>query len=144
LSGLKVNYDKTKGFIFNKSGNVNTNLLPLLSSNWNWNLNILGIPYGSESFVRKFWDNILQTVKSDLTQYQQVYSTFDAKSIITKSLILPKVSYAATVLNINIPSNVKKSIDTSVFRYVLPKGKFDTSLTILPKSDVLVDIILTM
>jgi len=142
VSGLKVNYDKTKGLIFNKSGNVNTDILPLPSSNWNCNLKILGIPYGSESFVANFWQNILQMVKTDLKQYQPVYSTFDAKSIITKSLILPKVSYAASV--INIPSNVKKNIDASVFRYVLPKGKFDTNLTMLAQNDVLVDIILTM
>ena len=126
VSGLKVNYDKTQGLIFNKTGNVNTDFLPLPLSNWNQNLKILGIPYGSVRFVQKFWNDIISNVKSSMTHYGSVYSNFDAKSIITKSLILPKLSYAATVLS--IPNDIRKSIDISIFRFVIPKGDMRISL----------------
>ena len=135
VSGLKVNYEKTKGIYFNKSGQINIDFLPLSSSNWNCNMNILGIPYGTADFIDSFWNNILCDIKHNLNMYNNVYSTFDAKSIITKSLILPKVSYAASVMN--IPSSVKKSIDNLVFRYVIPKGKMGVTLTKLAKKTCL-------
>ena len=121
VSGLKVNFDKTKGIFFNKTGLVNNlDMLPIPYTNWNCNLKILGIPHGSSDFVHQFWENILCDVKSNLSQYNSVYSTFDSKSIITKSLILPKFSYTATVLS--MPTDIKRSLDVSVFRFIVPKG----------------------
>ena len=63
VSGLKVNYEKTKGIFFNRTKNTNIDFFPLPTCNWNCNLKILGIPYGSESFVAQFWNNILKNVK---------------------------------------------------------------------------------
>ena len=60
MSGLKVNFDKTKGIFFNKTGLVNNlDMLPIPYTNWNCNLKILGIPHGSSDFVHQFWENIL-------------------------------------------------------------------------------------
>ena len=126
VSGLKINLGKTKGVFFNKSGLLQLDHLPLASTNWNGNLKILGIPYGDKKHVKEFWKDITQSVQTSLTDYNEIYSTFDAKSIITKSLVLPKVSYAATVLD--IPADIKKSLDSMVFRYIIPKGKTDKSL----------------
>ena len=65
-------------------------------------------------------------MKNSITHYNNVYSTFDAKSIITKSLILPKFSYAATVLN--IPSRIRSSLDVSILRFIMPKGDMGIDL----------------
>jgi len=59
--------------------------------------------------------------------YDNVYSTYDAKSIISKSLILPKVSYTATVLS--IPNDVCNSLENLIVKYIIPRGKSMLSLT---------------
>ena len=84
-------------------------------------MKILGIPYGRKEYVNDFWKNIVKDLRSTISDYNNVYSTFDAKSVITKSLILPKVSYAATV--VDIPGDIRKSIDTFILKYIIPKGK---------------------
>ena len=92
VSGLKLNFGKTHGHFFNKTGIINKDHLPLPSRNWNRNMKILGIPFGTKTFVEQFWKNALKDVKTLIADYNNAYSTFDAKSIITKSLILPKIS----------------------------------------------------
>jgi hypothetical protein len=82
---------------------------------------LLGIPYGNIEFVREFWKNIVNDVRVSLNEYDNVYSTFDAKSIITKSLILPKVSYIATVLE--IPRNIRKSLEYESTTFINILGK---------------------
>ena len=89
VSGLKVNLDKTNGLFFNKTGSVTFNQLPLPLANWNRDIKILGIPYGSNQYLHYFWQSICEDVQISLNRYNNTYSTFDAKSIITKSLILP-------------------------------------------------------
>ena len=126
VSGLKVNMGKTNGYFFNKSGLISLDHLPLPSTNWNVNLRILGIPYGNGHFVTQYWKDIVQDIRSCLFDYNNVYTTFDAKSIITKSLILPKVSYIATVLD--IPLKIKNSLESMIFKMVIPKGKTYMSL----------------
>ena len=121
VSGLKVNLGKTRGFFFNKTGCLEIDHLPLPSTNWNVNMKILGIPYGDKNYVKQYWKDIVKDIQTSLTQYNEVYSTFDAKSIITKSLVLPKVSYIATVLD--IPNEIKRSIESLIFKYIIPKGK---------------------
>ena len=126
VSGLKVNLGKTNGYFFNKTGLIEIDHLPLPSTNWNVNLRILGIPHGSINFVKQYWKDVIQDVRVCLHDYNSVYSTYDAKSMITKSLILPKVSYIATVLD--MPTEIKKSLESMIFRYIIPKGKTDMSL----------------
>ena len=118
VSGLKINLNKTKGYFFGRTGLIDTDHLPLLSTNWNNNLKILGIPYGNKEYVHSFWKNIVKDLRSSISHYNNAYSTFDAKSIITKSLILPKVSYAATV--VDIPGDIKKSLDSLILKYIVP------------------------
>ena len=127
VSGLKINLEKTHGYFFNRCNVFNIEHLPLLSRNWNVNMVILGIPYGKSDFVKEYWKNLVNDVKLCLQDYDEVYNTFDAKSIITKSLVLPKISYVATVLD--IPNEVKKSVETMIFKYIVPKGKTYLSLS---------------
>ena len=126
VSGLKVNLDKTNGLFFNKTGSVTFNQLPLPLANWNRDVKILGIPYGSDQYLHHFWKNICEDVRISLNRYNNTYSTFDAKSIITKSLILPKVSYAATVLK--IPKNIENKINSLIFRFIVPKGNVSSTI----------------
>ena len=79
----------------------------------------------------KIWKSIVIDVKNLLHTYNDVYTTFDAKSIITKSLILPKVSYTATVLN--IPSDIFRSLENLIVKYVIPKGNISIPLTELAR-----------
>ena len=126
VSGLKVNMGKTNGYFFNKSGLIEIDHLPLPSTNWNVNLVILGIPYGNKSFVKQYWKDIVSDIRGCLADYNNVYTTFDAKSIISKSLILPKISYVATVLD--IPLEIKRSLESMIFRNIIPNGKTFVSL----------------
>ena len=52
-SGLEMNLDKTKGLFFNKTNSHKIENLPF--NNWNKNLVILGVPYGSSKFIKDFW-----------------------------------------------------------------------------------------
>ena len=134
VSGLKVNLDKTHGFFFNKSGLLSIDYLPLNPSNWNCDLKILGIPFKSPGYVQNFWRNLLSSVQESVSRYNCVYSTFDAKSIITKALILPKFLYVASV--INIPPNIKQAIDRMVYRYIIPNGNMNIKLIDLAQKRV--------
>ena len=127
VSGLKINWDKTYGFFFNKCNVISIDHLPLPSTNWNVNMKILGIPYGSSQYVQDYWRDIVNNIRVCLKDYDEVYNTFDAKSIITKSLVLPKISYVATVLD--IPREIKNSVENMLFRYIIPKGKTYLSLS---------------
>ena len=80
VSGLKLNLDKTYGYFFNKTYNIELEHLPLVSKNWNRNRVILGIPYGTKEFVEM---DIVEKIKKSLNYYKEVSHTFDAKSIIT-------------------------------------------------------------
>ena len=80
-SGLVMNYEKTKGLFFNKTSSIDFRQLPLDLSNWNQNIEILGVPYGSTEWKLSFWKNICRTIQDDLRLYSQVGATFDAKAI---------------------------------------------------------------
>ena len=120
VSGLEINFNKTFGVFFNKTGLLDIQHLPLQPRNWNQNMLVLGIPYGTDQYKKCFWKEIVENIKTDISKFNKVYTTYDAKSMITKSLVLPKISYAATVFD--IPRDIRKSLESMVFRYIIPKG----------------------
>ena len=66
-TGLTINLNKTKGYFFDKTGLIDINHLPLLSTNWNNNMKILGIPYGRKEYVNDFWKNIVKDLRSTIS-----------------------------------------------------------------------------
>ena len=125
VSGLQINMDKTVGFFFNKRGLINISDLPF--NHWNQNSIILGIPYGSEEFVGNFWVDKFNAFKEEVSYFKSFhYLTMQAKAIISKSKLLPKISYLASTLV--IPATIMAKIDNELLRFVVPHGK--TFLTV--------------
>ena len=48
-----MNLKKTKGLLFNKCGVLDVDNLPF--NTWNQNMIILGIPFGTDEFIAKYW-----------------------------------------------------------------------------------------
>ena len=116
VSGLELNLKKTYGRFFNKTNAIKIEHLPLSIENWNKNMMILGIPYGDSKFVAEVWKDIVNEIRRSLTLYNETSHTYDAKAIITKSLVLPKISYIATTLD--IPLNIRKQVDNLILNFV--------------------------
>ena len=94
---------------------------------WNENVVILGIPYGSENFVKGFWDKKLNDLKDEVAYFKSFhYLTLQAKAIISKSKLLPKMSYVGSTLI--MPGEIMAKVDDSMLKFVGPHGK--TFLTI--------------
>jgi len=95
--------------------------LPLDLSNWNQNIEVLGVPYGDSEWELSFWKQICRNIQDDLRLYNQVGATLDAKSILTKSMVLSKVSYIASAKP--IPREVCKIIEDALLKFVVPHRK---------------------
>ena len=116
-SGLEMNVAKTKGFFFNKQNIHQLENLPF--EHWNENCIILGIPYGSDKFIEDFWREKFLEFEKEVRYFQSYnFLTLQAKSIISKSKLLPKLSYLGSVLP--IPSNFKGRIDSKLLGFVVP------------------------
>ena len=124
-SGLEVNLDKTKGFFINKQNCHNVCNLPF--NHWNQNTVILGIPYGSDAFVSSYWNEKYDEFNAEVGYFQSyTYLTFQAKSIISKSKLMPKLSYLSSVLP--MPFRIKEKVDKRLLRFLVPHQK--TFLTV--------------
>ena len=125
ISGLNINIDKTIGFFFNKLNVHRIQDLPY--THWNNNAIILGIPYGSESFIELFWKEKFQEFDQEIKFYKSFsYLTLQAKAIISKSKLLPKMSYVSSTLI--MPNHIKSKIEDRMVKFIVPHGK--TFLTI--------------
>ena len=125
VSGLQINMNKTMGFFFDKQKLLDIRHLPF--NHWNENTVILGVPYGSEQFVEEFWQTKFNEFKEEVAYFKSFhYLTFQAKVIISKSKLMPKLSYLASTLV--IPSDIMGKIDNIMLKFVVPHGK--TFLTI--------------
>ena len=119
-SGLEINLKKTKGFFFNRQNVHNIQHLPF--DNWNKNMIILGIPYGTNNFLRQKWQDKFKELDKDISYFQSFkFLTYQAKAIISKSKLLPKVSYISSILP--TPKEITEKIDDSLLRFVVPHKK---------------------
>ena len=116
-SGLEINIDKTKGFFFNKLDSHQILHLPF--KNWNSNMLILGIPFGSPDYIKEVLAEKYKDFEKEVNYFQSyIYLTLQAKAIISKSKILPKISYVASTLP--LPSNINTKIDDRMVRFIVP------------------------
>ena len=119
-SGLEMNVNKTKGLFFNKTNSHKIENLPF--NNWNKNLVILGIPYGSSKFIKDFWGEKFRIFDEEVSYFSSFkYMTYQAKAIISKSKLMPKISYLGSVLP--IPNDIRTKIDDRLLKLVVPHKK---------------------
>ena len=119
-SGLTINLDKTKGFFFNKQNVHQVAHLPF--THWNEDSIILGIPFGSHVFVENFWKEKYSTFEQEAKFFQSFeYLTLQAKALLSKSKLMPKMSYYGSVLP--IPNAIQEKINDTLIRFVVPHKK---------------------
>ena len=77
---------------------------------WNENMIILGIPYGNEQYVNEFWKEKYENFDKDSRYYESFNSlTLQAKAIVSKSKLMPKLSYYGSVLP--IPPSIQEKVN---------------------------------
>ena len=82
-SGLEMNLAKTKGIFFNKTNMHDIQNLPF--NIWNENMVILGIPFGTDRYIKEFWLDRYNSFAKEVSYFQSFsYLTLQA----TKLLIL--------------------------------------------------------
>ena len=90
VAGMKINWEKTKGFFFNRTGMHNIEHLPEIL--WNDKTEILGIPYDNDNCSRLVkWNENVSRILEDVCFYNSLHLTPDAESIISKSKFLPMI-----------------------------------------------------
>ena len=83
---------------------------------------ILGIPYGNDHFVDEFWKKKITQLKDEISYFNSFhFLTYQAKSIISKSKLLPVVSFVASTLC--IPSHFHENINNMMLKFFVPHGK---------------------
>ena len=119
-SGLTINMNKTKGFFFNKHNLHQVAHLPF--THWNENTEILGIPFGNANFIEDFWKEKYIAFEQEAKFFQSFdYLTLQAKAILSKSKLLPKLSYYGSVLP--IPPVIQGKINDALISFVVPHKK---------------------
>ena len=119
-SGLTINMDKTKGFFFNRRGLHRITHLPF--NHWNENIIVLGIPFGDTQFIKSFWKEKFEDFDKDAKYFQSFqYLTLQAKAVVSKSKLMPKLSYYGSVLP--VPFSVQEKINDTLLRFIVPHKK---------------------
>ena len=120
-----MNQNKTKGLFFNKCGILDVDNLPF--NTWNQNMIILGIPFGTDDFIAKYWREKYLIFDREVSYFQSYkYLTLEARATISKSKLMPKLSYFGSVLP--VPKDIQLRIDRRLLKFVVPHGK--TFLTV--------------
>ena len=119
-SGLELNFSKTKGIFFNKKNVISKEHLPNLQ--WVTRLKILGVHYGPTEFVNAQWVEKVKELKNEIQFYNSVgRQTLQDKVILSKSKLLPIVSYIANVHP--MPNVFIKQIDKLLMNFIIPHDK---------------------
>ena len=122
-SGLEVNFSKSSGMFVNKRNVFSVSQLPGIT--WSENIEVLKICHGSENIIMKQWNEVLNDFKKSLQYYGATAFTYNAKTIISRSFLLPKLSYLSMVYP--IPKRIGQAIDKLLIRFIasfLPVAKY--------------------
>ena len=80
---------------------------------------ILGIPFGTDEFIKNFWEQKLDDFKKEVNFFKSFhYHTLQAKAVISKSKLMPKIGYFGSVLP--VPLNIQEKINDSILGYLIP------------------------
>ena len=122
-SGLKLNYSKTHGLHTSRS--VDFNFLPQIQ--WsNKHIQLLGSTIGVHESIASQWDKCVRNSVAMAKTYSTFFLTMTAKALITKSKILPLMTYNANIYP--LPHKARQKIKATVERYIA--GNRDTTVPI--------------
>nr|CAB3264541.1 pol-like protein [Phallusia mammillata] len=113
ITGLALNPTKTQAI---------ATLCPPNSPNLpdiNWNPTVitpLNIPIGHPKSITAAWRNAICSLKETSTSLKHPFLTYDAKSILTKTLLLPKLSYLARTYP--LPPTQRETVDGIVVDFI--------------------------
>ena len=119
-SGLEIIFSKAKGIFYNKRNFLRSESLPNIK--WVTRVKILGINYGPAEFVNAQWVEKLNEIRDEVRFYQTVgVKTLQGKAILSRSKLLPKVSYMANIHP--IPPAFVKQIDDIMLKFIVGHDK---------------------
>ena len=114
-SGSKINIQKTTVMGLGHWKNKADYPFGLIGKN---NMKVYGINFTNtlSGTPKKTWDTLLSQIKSSLAYYKRLNTTIFGRAYIVNTVIITKLLYTATVLN--IPPNYVKEINKNVFSYI--------------------------
>ena len=126
-SGLKFNLSKTQGLYCNRSmppsSSTNiawTNQCYTCTSCHNW--------YGTQNITSE-WEQILNKYKTTTVQLSSLPATYNAKSLLSKTKLLPAISYAACIYPLS--TRLKREITETFEKYIAGNSQLIIPMHIL-------------
>ena len=126
-TGLKLNMEKTQGMMV-RSSCTDDRLPPI---NWqNQSIKILGNQIGNVN-PRAIWHDSLEGLKKQKLLINVPFQTWQAKSLLAKSKLLPQITYNAHTYLLNTTS--KKLIETEFLNYLTNNSTISLSMRSLQR-----------
>ena len=126
-TGLKLNMEKTQSMMVGSS--CTDDRLP--SINWqNQSIKILGFQIGNVN-PRMIWHNSLECLRKQKLLIKVPFQTWQAKSLLAKSKLLPQITYNAHTYPLNTTS--RKLIETELLNYLTNNPTISLSMRSLQR-----------
>ena len=126
-TGLKLNMEKTQGMMVRSS--CTDNRLPPI--NWqNQSIKILGFQIGNVN-PRAIWHDSLEGLRKQKLLVNVPFQTWQAKSLLAKSKLLPQITYNAHTYPLDTTS--KKLIETEFLNYLTNNSTISLSMRSLQR-----------
>ena len=126
-TGLKLNMEKTQGMMVGSS--CTDDRLP--SINWqNKSINILGFEIGNVN-PRTTWQDSLEGLRKPKLLIYVPFQTWQAKSLMAKSKLLPQITYNAHIYPVDTTS--QKLIETEFLNYLTNNPTISLSMRSLQR-----------
>jgi len=125
-SGLKLNLSKTQGLYCNRS------MPPSSSTNIAWTnqcIRAIGATISTAPNITSEWQQILNKYKTITTQLSSLPSTYNAKSLLSKTKILPTIYYTACMYPLS--TRLKREITETLETYVAGNSQLIIPMHIL-------------
>ena len=126
-TGLKLNIEKTQGMMV-RSSCTDDRLPPI---NWqNQSIKILGFQIGNVNH-RAIWHDSLEGLRKQKLLVNVPFQTWQAKSLLAKSKLLPQITYNAHTYPLDMTS--KKLIETEFLNYLTNNSTISLSMRSLQR-----------
>ena len=107
---------KTKGIFYDREHFVNHRALPHIK--WVENMEVLGINFGSEEWVKQQWDSKLMEFRKEIGFFKTKYPTLDAKAMLSKFKLCSIFSYISQVFH--MPPSFENKINELLVSFIVP------------------------
>ncbi len=116
ISGLKLNLTKTEGLSLGRNFQMKQN-----SDGIKWPdepIRYLGIFIGHDAKICSTlnWENKIDKIQKLIDSWRTRHLTLQGKILIAKSLLIPKITYSASLLP--IPNNLVKEANKMIFKFI--------------------------